>query len=1332
MKFTFISVSLFLCLLLGVLSANAQAPIPIQLSTDGGANYNQNLQAVQIGEYLWLNKDIKRLGNEEAATQQQIDRILMWYQMFQHHANGDAGDSFWNYTTLSEFNDHLGTYFTKNEISDFSSNKLIYAKENGSSTEVRWKLPNNADVLQLVAMCGNGTLNEVKQFLSYSYTDQTAPNFVKGIYPDAGKNGYWWFDLFVMMGYDGYNNANIPLSAENNNKYGFNMIPNGTSRYHAPSELWTVDHSNGDAPISFTTETNDFNGLFQVASICTGPASSLSLNDVIQIAYGADFANHSLRFCRPMSDDELGYKLYINQDVADFIIPTGDVFESTRQRSGEENLLAKIRAGEINVSDIQIVKKGLGDVVPEGFQELPKGYIRGFYVQYILNKPTGQQKTIEEIFDIALYEKKIWAEPERIDRPAPSVETKKLVITYDNDETSYDVVRIGEYLWANRNIVRSMLNSFSEKQILSILSNAGVSRDQYPVDSVTFEANFGTLLSNNSSYQSVSSATEDGIQMSGWDMANIAAYDQLFGMCGRNAHGDVKNYLGAKAGDNPAALNVEGTAIGDWFAGNMNIYGFNLMPSGRKNRDSGEIENYFGVTHFKAKAEGDSYGKIICPEKVTENNDYVVGTADMHYRPSRFCRKLTNEELGYKIFINDNDLSSLSGGNHILKYLEAYNALDIKVVYDPNAIAPQGYSEMPNGRMRGFFVQFELGNYEPNAQQIGEVFGYYRITSALYGSCLSANGTNIFCSKFEANDGQHWKIEKAGQDFKILIDNSQVLTYDGTTVSVSAASSTDDQLWNIFVEGNGLYKISPKNNPTKALEIIKEKASTLSVNIYEKKGTQKWKLPHSVLYLVGDATTGGWDLSQMEKIKADPLKEDVFVWEGELSAGSLKVNPLKDSFNEALNSISDGLALYSRHAYDLILNYQMENDYKFNVRETGNYIVTIDLNDRTLKVSKRDVIPLIYSSDDLTTEYPYEGVRIGEYYWMNSNFHSPIVSPPTQDQLITIMQKKGLDPTYYDVNMDDFRRYYGEYYSRYVLESMYSNGKIYEGEGKIMKDWSLPSATAFEQLFAMCGDGSNADVRKYLGCKEGENPIAYSFIGMQWFANNTNEYGFNMTPGGARAHSSGDFGSGIGYLSYGDFYDLFDMSRFVADGAQTITIKDGHARVTEKLWHLLNMRWCRKLTTEELGYRLFINVRDYNESKDFLAGLNSSGINIIKVNLNETQRTEGSGNNTAMSIQEMVSRTKELKDVRTTTEVRDEIVGKTYVYIKGGNSIIIKSNNVDIMKNITIYTADGRLLHTTQSYDIEIEIPISEYLNGVYVISIKTAEGSIIEKFTKN
>lgn len=251
-------------------------------------------------------------------------------------------------------------------------------------------------------------------------------------------------------------------------------------------------------------------------------------------------------------------------------------------------------------------------------------------------------------------------------------------------------------------------------------------------------------------------------------------------------------------------------------------------------------------------------------------------------------------------------------------------------------------------------------------------------------------------------------------------------------------------------------------------------------------------------------------------------------------------------------------------------------------------------------------IQLHYSQDDganfLVT---YTGVRIGEYYWMNSNFTKPFEHDITKSQIDKILKIYDTEPTKYPITVDDFHKYYGQYYSRTYIEYMSAHGRMYEGDERIKNTaWQLPSKSDFRQLFGMCGDGRLLDVLTFLVYKPNEVSVALPIIG--WFnALNSNRYGFNLLPGGARYNGDDPWVINIRYpdgsvksftATKGDLYNFSQVASFVCmDG--TVSIHDYPDTSGPKLWHWLNMRWCKRLTDEELGYKLYINTNQTDIKK---------------------------------------------------------------------------------------------------------------------------------------
>ena len=286
-------------------------------------------------------------------------------------------------------------------------------------------------------------------------------------------------------------------------------------------------------------------------------------------------------------------------------------------------------------------------------------------------------------------------------------------------------------------------------------------------------------------------------------------------------------------------------------------------------------------------------------------------------------------------------------------------------------------------------------------------------------------------------------------------------------------------------------------------------------------------------------------------------------------------------------------------------------------------------------------VPLHYynrkprDGDVLVDNALYTGVRIGEYYWMNSNMNhiepswiwwTALVGeaadyPITQQRIDLYLSQVRLNKDHFQIDVDEFRKYYGEYYEAFTLNYMNSYAKMYEGDGGNMEltGWRHARVKDFRQLFGMCpfhpGNNSEAlgehDVRFALSAKKGDNPLTNIVIpgdcgATYWFDSNyvSNMYGFNMMPGGARINKVADgqttpwstnlCGTNVNFDAVtGDLYHLFYTAKFRAE--------DGHISIHDAIdtgynisYHWQNVRWNRMLTDEELGYKLYAVSSDTN------------------------------------------------------------------------------------------------------------------------------------------
>lgn len=261
----------------------------------------------------------------------------------------------------------------------------------------------------------------------------------------------------------------------------------------------------------------------------------------------------------------------------------------------------------------------------------------------------------------------------------------------------------------------------------------------------------------------------------------------------------------------------------------------------------------------------------------------------------------------------------------------------------------------------------------------------------------------------------------------------------------------------------------------------------------------------------------------------------------------------------------------------------------------------------------------------------YNAVLIGEYYWINQNFHHTVDGgngfennvPITQKLLNKYVEQIYIDPKFYQLkDINDFEKYYGRYYSYPSIDYMNKYCYISNEYSDEIDGWKLPSPEDYRQLFAMCPFNTTydrphtnlneRDVRLALGTKEGHNPMAFNIYQgnnnpykVYWFntQENTDIYGFSMMPGGARLNGDGVWCNGIGCYDgkWGDIYHLFYTADFAVQNSNgsfgAVIIHDYVDTKENVTYHYLNVRWCRPLSDLELGYKLYINTEQTDIKK---------------------------------------------------------------------------------------------------------------------------------------
>lgn len=107
------------------------------------------------------------------------------------------------------------------------------------------------------------------------------------------------------------------------------------------------------------------------------------------------------------------------------------------------------------------------------------------------------------------------------------------------------------------------------------------------------------------------------------------------------------------------------------------------------------------------------------------------------------------------------------------------------------------------------------------------------------------------------------------------------------------------------------------------------------------------------IYMIGDATAGGWAWDKAQEFTQDASNKDVFTWEGQLTEGTFKMSEEKD-FNAPFyrpSSANVTVDASGVSASDMV--FTASPDDKWKVTEAGTYQITIDINNKTIKVVKK-------------------------------------------------------------------------------------------------------------------------------------------------------------------------------------------------------------------------------------------------------------------------------------------------------------------------------------------------------------------------------------------
>ena len=173
------------------------------------------------------------------------------------------------------------------------------------------------------------------------------------------------------------------------------------------------------------------------------------------------------------------------------------------------------------------------------------------------------------------------------------------------------------------------------------------------------------------------------------------------------------------------------------------------------------------------------------------------------------------------------------------------------------------------------------------------------------------------------------------------------------------------------------------------------------------------------LYMIGDATAGGWSLDDATEITTDT--ENIYEWEGVLKEGSMKACLTKDFSAPFYRPSKADVEISENGAGDNAMVFTTDPDDKWNVVKAGKYHLTFNLADMTFNaefIGDAAIIAPLYmigdataggwSLDNATQLTPVDGVD-GEYTWTGTlglgamkacsqkDFSAPFYRPSASD-----------------------------------------------------------------------------------------------------------------------------------------------------------------------------------------------------------------------------------------------------------------------------------------------------------------------------------------------
>lgn len=211
---------------------------------------------------------------------------------------------------------------------------------------------------------------------------------------------------------------------------------------------------------------------------------------------------------------------------------------------------------------------------------------------------------------------------------------------------------------------------------------------------------------------------------------------------------------------------------------------------------------------------------------------------------------------------------------------------------------------------------------------------------------LSKTGDYIFEFDGELHAGELKAcIDKGSWDLPFIRPES-----DGVTIGKNGVESNTfmfianpDNKWR--VTDNGIYHLT-----------FDLQNYTISVEFKEEIVSDNSPIETPTLYMIGDATPGGWSMDDATSFTLDPTNKYIFTWEGILVEGEMKACLEPDGTFSCpfIRPSSGGCTINENGVSSPDFVYTTSPDDKWHVEKSGKYSITFNLQTWTIEVRYLD------------------------------------------------------------------------------------------------------------------------------------------------------------------------------------------------------------------------------------------------------------------------------------------------------------------------------------------------------------------------------------------